>query len=37
MDARVFISHRRKGEESKAAERQRGRVCERQSIAGREG
>jgi len=37
MDARVFISNGRNGEESKTAERQRESVCERQSIAGREG
>jgi hypothetical protein len=37
MDARAFISHRRNGEESKGAERHRESVCERQSIAGREG
>jgi hypothetical protein len=33
MDARVFISNGRNGEESKIAKRQK----ERQSIAGREG
>jgi hypothetical protein len=37
MDARVFISNRRSGEESKTAARQRKRLCERQSIAGRRG
>jgi hypothetical protein len=37
MDARVFISNERNGEESKTAERQKERVWERQSIAGREG
>jgi hypothetical protein len=31
----VFISNRKKGEESKIAERQSESVCERQSIAGR--
>ncbi len=36
MLERVFISNRRKGEESKTAERLRERVCERQSIAERE-
>jgi hypothetical protein len=33
--ARVFISNRKKGKESKTAERQRKSVCERQSIAGK--
>ncbi len=39
VDARVFISNNRSGEESKTAERQkeRERVSERQSIAGSEG
>ncbi len=37
MNARVFISNGRNGEESKTAERQRGSVCERQSITGRKG
>jgi hypothetical protein len=32
-----FISNGRCGEESKTAERQRKRLCERQSIAGRRG
>jgi hypothetical protein len=37
MDARVFISNGRNGEESMTEERQRENVCERQSTAGREG
>ncbi len=37
MDARVFISNRRNGEECKTAERQKEKMCERKSIAGREG
>jgi hypothetical protein len=37
MDARVFISNERNGEESQTAERQKESVWERQSIAGREG
>ncbi len=38
MHARVFISNNLCGEKSKTAERQkdRGRVCERQSVAGSE-
>ncbi len=32
-----FISNRKKGKEGKIAERQRGSVCERQSIAARRG
>ncbi len=36
MVARVFISNGRQGEEGKTAERQKERVCERQSIAGKE-
>jgi hypothetical protein len=37
VDARVFISNGRNGEETKTAERQREGKCERQSIAGRAG
>ncbi len=37
VDARVFISYNWSGGESKTAERQKERVCERQSIAGSEG
>ncbi len=37
MDIRVFISNRRNGEESKTEERQKVRMRERQSTAGREG
>ena len=37
VNARVFISNNRSGGESKTAERQKERECERQSIAGSEG
>ncbi len=37
VDARVFISNNWSGVESKTAERQKERECERQSIAGSEG
>ncbi len=37
MDARVFILNNGSGGESKRAERQKERECERQSIAGSEG
>ncbi len=33
VDARVFISNNQNEEESKTAERQRERVCERQCVA----
>jgi len=36
MDARVFILNKLSGGESKTAERQKERVCERQSIPGSE-
>ncbi len=37
VDARVFISNNQNGGESKSAERQKERECERRSIAGSEG
>jgi hypothetical protein len=37
MDARVFISNNWCRGKTKTAERQKERVCERQSVAGREG
>jgi hypothetical protein len=36
VDARGFISNRKKGKESKIAERQRQSMCERQRVAARE-
>jgi hypothetical protein len=36
MDARVFISNRRCGEEQDSGETERERECQRQSVAGKE-